>query len=214
MATSDIDICASALIKLGAQPIQSFTAPTDDARICANQFPDFRRTIQTYANWRFNMRKAKLTLNTEAPINEWTKSFQLPPDRIGGGPKAVFNSANTGARPIADGWEVFGGELFTNQEEIWVDYRVDLAVGEWPDYFTLFAIDFFAARIAVPVTDQVNMKEAMSFDAFGPPGRPELGTFDQAKRIDAQQNPHGVIQTDSPIITARLGRRGSFAGRN
>ena len=58
------------------------------------------------------------------------------------------------------------------------------------------------------------MKEAMLIDAFGPPGRPELGTFDQAKRVDAQTNPPSVIQTDSPLVTARLGRRGSFAGRN
>ncbi len=213
MATSDIDICASALIKLGAQPIQSFTEPTDNARTCANQFPDFRRTVQTYANWRFNMRKKKLDLDTVAPVNEWSRSFGLPPDRIGG-PKAVFNSVSAGARPIPSGWEIFGDKLYTEQEEIWIDYRVDLAVNEWPDYFTTFAIDFFASRISVPVTDLVNMKEAMIIDAFGPPGRPELGTFDQAKRIDAQSNVAGVIQTDSPLVTARLGRRGSFAGRN
>lgn len=213
MASSDIDICASALIKLGAQPIQSFSEPTDDARICANTFPDFRRTVLSYANWRFNMRKAKLDLDTAVPINEWDKQFALPPDRIGP-PKAVFNSGSAGVRPIPDGWEVFGDRVATNQEELWIDYRVDLAVIEWPDYFTTFAIDFYAYRIAIPVTDQVTAKEAMGVDAFGLPGRPELGTFDQAKRIDAQSNPPGVIQTDSPIITARLGRRGSFAGRN
>lgn len=213
MATSEFDICSQALIKLGAEPIQSFDASEGDkGTTCGNLYNNFRLAALTINRWRFAMAKSKLSKETVVPVSEWSTQFTLPANRAAP-PSAVFNTGSAGAVPITSGWEIFGGKLLTNENEIWVDHHLLIPESEWPAYFEFFAVDMLAIRLAIPITDMVTMRAAMVQDAFGLPGQPELGSFFQAKRIDAQHNPPGVIQTHSPLVQARLGSGSSRAGR-
>ena len=213
MANSEFDICSQALIKLGAQPIQSFDASEGDkGRICANLYPNFRQNALSIHRWRFAISKAALSKEVVTIVSEWQEQFTLPPDRLGP-PNAVFNTASVGASPITTGWEIFGGKLLTNENEIIVDYSVLVPEIQWPAYFEAFAVDFLSIRLAVPITDQVTARAAMAEDTFGPPRNPELGSFYQGKRIDGQHNAPGRIQTFGPLVQARLGSRSNRAGR-
>lgn len=214
MANSDIDICAQALIKLGSDPIQSFDVDQegDKATTCANLYPNFRLAALTFHRWRFAMAKQALNLVVGTPVSEWERIFQLPADRAAP-PAAVFNSSSAGVSPLTTGWEIFGDKLFTNENQIFVDYHQNIPESAWPPYFEIFAVDWFSARIAIPITDQVNMRSAMLEDTFGPSGQPELGSFSQAKRLDGQHNATNTINTASPLVIARLGGRGGGGGR-
>ena len=213
MATSQFDICAQSLIKLGAQPIQSFDASEGDkGRICANLYPNFRVWALTVHRWRFAMAKIQLQQEATTPVNEWQFQYTLPPDRAAP-PAAVFRDVSVHSSPITSGWEIFGEKLLTNEQMIFIDYHVNIPESNWPNYFEAFAVDAFAIRIAIPITDQVNARQAMVEDCYGPNSRPELGSFYQAKRIDNQHNAPGQIQTAAPLVTARLGSRSSRAGR-
>ena len=213
MANSQFDICAQALIKLGAQPIQSFDASEGDkGRICANLYPNFRIWALTVHRWRFVMSKVLLQEEVPVPASEWAKQFTLPPDRAAP-PAAVFNTASAGAAPITTGWEIFGEKLFTNDNMILIDYHVNIAESMWPNYFEQFAVDALAIRIAIPITDQVTSRVAMTEDCYGTNQRPELGSFYQAKRLDGQHNATPQFQTHAPLVQARLGSRSSRAGR-
>lgn len=213
MATSQFDICAQSLIKLGAQPIQSFDASEGDkGRVCANLYPNFRIWAITVHRWRWALDKTALSKTTNTPVSEWQFEFQLPPNRAAP-PSAVFNTSAAGASPIPTGWEIFGDKLLTNENEIFVDFHLNQPESVWPNYFEAFAVDAFAIRIAIPITDQVTSRAAMVEDCYGAPSRPELGSFYQAKRLDNQHNAPGQIQTAAPLVTARLGSRSSRAGR-
>ena len=49
MATTDIDICARALIMIGAEPITSFTDGTTESKVASNLYTDtIKNLISSY----------------------------------------------------------------------------------------------------------------------------------------------------------------------
>jgi len=64
MATSEIDICTQALAAIGQPAISSFDDGTDISTLCANTYPDFRRSMLTAYPWRFLTTTRQLALIT------------------------------------------------------------------------------------------------------------------------------------------------------
>jgi hypothetical protein len=57
----EIDICNSALIKLGAEPINSLDDDLKEARLCRIQYPKIRDSVLRSAPWNFAVKRALLT---------------------------------------------------------------------------------------------------------------------------------------------------------
>ncbi len=80
--TSELDICNSALAKLGAEKIQSLTGQNKRARLCNQQYKPNRDKLLRMHPWNFAIKR--ITLNPLVsnppfgPLNE----FQLPADLI------------------------------------------------------------------------------------------------------------------------------------
>ena len=53
MATTNIDICARALIMIGAQPISSFSVGSTEALVASNIYDDVVEASLTRHRWRF-----------------------------------------------------------------------------------------------------------------------------------------------------------------
>ena len=200
--TSDVAICSRALVLLGQGSISAFTEPGGEA---AEQLFDPTKTdLLSGHAWRFAMSKMKLQKEATAPINEWRTAFSLPPDREGA-PRAVFDSEGDGANPIQN-YEIFGKRLYAMVDDIWVDYKTEPPISDWPPYFQQLVIYAMAALLAMPVTDDVNKANFWWKVAFGDPvlDAGKGGYFRTARNLDSQDNPAEAMD-DGGLIAARTG---------
>lgn len=78
----EVDICSSAMIKLGAEPIQSLTEDTKEARLCRLQYPKIRDAILRSAPWSFALKRVVLSpVSGSLEFGEQNR-FQLPQDCV------------------------------------------------------------------------------------------------------------------------------------
>ena len=78
MATTKIDICARALIMIGAQPISSFSDGSTEALVASNIYDDVLEASLTRHRWRFATTQQQLSLLTSAPTGRYDYAYQVP----------------------------------------------------------------------------------------------------------------------------------------
>lgn len=197
-----IDMCAKALVCIGLKPINTFVGTDDKIVTCATIYPMVRDEIMSIYPWRFTTVKKQISRLTAPPANEWKYAFQLPSGRMGG-PIAVFNSGEEGAKPIK-GYDVYQDHLYTNEEKIWIDYTAPQDEAKWPPYVITLAIFVIASRIAEPLTDDSSKTDKWHALAYGPPSaNMQGGYFSTAKGIDARQRPSQEISGDFSLVDVR-----------
>lgn len=80
MATSKVDICARALVMIGAQPISSFSDGSTEALVASNVYEDIVQSSLTRHRWKFSTNQKQLSLLSAAPIGRYDYAYQLPAD--------------------------------------------------------------------------------------------------------------------------------------
>ena len=80
MATSKVDICARALVMIGAQPISSFTDGSTEALVASNVYEDILQASLTRHRWKFATNQKQLSLLSTAPVGRYEYAYQLPAD--------------------------------------------------------------------------------------------------------------------------------------
>ena len=78
MATTDIDICARALVMIGAQPISSFSDGSTEALVASNLYTDVVESCLTRHRWRFATTQQALSLLTNTPTGRYDYAYALP----------------------------------------------------------------------------------------------------------------------------------------
>jgi len=78
MATSKVDICARALIMIGAQPISSFSDGSTEALVASNIYDDISESSLTRHRWKFATNQKQLSLLNAAPAGRYDFAYQLP----------------------------------------------------------------------------------------------------------------------------------------
>jgi hypothetical protein len=204
MATGDTDvsICSDALILLGAEPITSFTDGSDSAQACSRLYPDLRDTIISSYVWSWSLKKSQIARLSTAPINEWQYAYQLPGDMLSG-VLAVFETAGTTERSRRYGWEIYGEQLFTNMETVYIDYQQSIVESKMPVYFVRLLRTAMAAELAIVITDQASKSDYFRAQAFGTPmenGRG--GLMREAMNIDARGQSTQIVE-DYSLIEVR-----------
>ncbi len=81
-ADSPIDICARALILIGADPITSFKDGTTEALVSVNMYEDVARAALVNSRWSFSTNQAVLNLLSAAPTGRYDRAYQLPTDLL------------------------------------------------------------------------------------------------------------------------------------
>jgi len=202
MALTDIELCSRALTRLGAHPIQSFTDGTDIASACDSVYGSILESELSVYPWRFAMKKATLAQLADTPVNEWTYAYQLPTDRIGA-PFALFDSTRVGATPFKR-YEVFADKIFTDANQLVIDYPYKPSESAFPAYFSEFMVLAIASALAMPVTDQANTADFYHAKAYGTPSENgNGGALGRARRADSAQNPPQQI-VDFSLVDARF----------
>lgn len=201
---TDVTICSHALMLLGENTISSFTDGTIQANVCSELYPNIRDMVLTMYPWSFTIVKVDLARSSTAPINEWSFAYPMPSDSLSMIPRAVFNSSAVGAQPITAGWEVYGSEIFTDQNAITIDYQKRPLEAEMPSYFVQLLKYAIAMHIAEPVTDQLQKAQHWERIAYGYPAEGGRGGyFRQAAATDGMGAGTSFIQ-DFPLIDSRL----------
>jgi len=80
MATSKVDICARALVMIGAQPISSFEDGSTEALVASNVYEDILQASLTRHRWKFATNQKELSLLSTTPVGRYEYAYQLPAD--------------------------------------------------------------------------------------------------------------------------------------
>jgi hypothetical protein len=204
MATGDTDvtICSDALVLLGAAAITSLTDGSDTADACNRLYPDLKNHLLTVYPWSWSLKKVQLSKDSTDPVNEWDNAFNFPADLIGS-PIAVFDSSASGTRPRRYGWEIYGTQLFTNLDTIYIDYQATVTEANMPAYFVRFLRVALASEIAITVTDQATKADYFRAQAYGSPGESGRGgLLREAMNIDGRGQGTQIVE-DYSLIQAR-----------
>lgn len=95
---SKVDICNSALAKLGCDRINSLTDDNVRAKLCNDRYEIIKKEVLRSAPWKFALKRASLAKTVNTPAFEYESEFQLPSDCL---------------RP----WETFPNNISWTQEQ-------------------------------------------------------------------------------------------------
>jgi hypothetical protein len=188
MAPSSIELCSSALVKLGANPISSFTEGTAEARVATHLYEIVRDALLAVHPWSFATTKAELTALPTPPVTDFDHAFALPSDFI----KALSAGDESWGRGLV--YQIVAGELHTHANEVVLVYirRPDEAI--FPSYFVAALVNRLAAEFCLPLTENASRAELLH----------QLATNELrlAKLADSQQDSPSAVE-DFTLIEAR-----------
>jgi hypothetical protein len=184
-ANSPIDICARALILIGADPITSFDENTTEALVASNMYEDVARASLVNSRWRFATNQGLLNLLSAKPTGRYDRAYQLPADLL------MLHAVTVGDLPIE--YQIYGNKVFADTDPadiVVADYTFRANEQDWPSYFTI-AVEYslsvvFATSIARDATLASLMKEQ---------ARESMA---KARSLDSQQ------QTSRKLTTSRF----------
>lgn len=149
---SQLDICNSALIKLGAEPIDDLSENTKAAKLCASQYPRIKARVLKNHPWKFAVKRDTLTANGNVPIYEYEQEFDLPADMIR-------------LLGIEDGdflrFQLEGTKLLANVQEINIKYIHDVDEADMPQDFQEVLAYGLAKEICYALVQEAGYKEML-----------------------------------------------------
>lgn len=135
--SSAVDICISALIKLGCDPIASLTEDNSRAKVCNARYSVLRDEMLRAHPWKFALKRVLLSPILDAPAFEFENQFQLPSDCLR--PWRVNQDKYD--------WTQEGDKILTNESEIQLVYISRVNESKFDSSFT----ELLATRIAMDI---------------------------------------------------------------
>lgn len=180
---SVIDICNSALDKVGQAPIMSLTDGNKAAKLCNRNWPLVRDKVLRACGWNFATKRAVLAPSVTAPAWGFGKSFPLPTDLL----RLVEVLDHT-----TDEYQVEGRSILANDSVLYIRYVTRI---EDPNLYDSMFCDSAALALAIelcePMTQSTSKLQAL------------VNLYDEsitaAKSADAQENPPAQFEEDSWI---------------
>jgi len=78
--TTEVQICNSALIKLGVEPISALSETNNRARVCNKQYPLLRDEVLHSHPWNFAIARTQLAKTGNTPAFNFDFEYLLPSD--------------------------------------------------------------------------------------------------------------------------------------
>ena len=197
MADTKVDICARALIMIGAQPISSFDDGSTEALVASNIYENITQSILCRHRWRFSTEQQQLSLLATAPTGRYEYAYQLPtsPDLL------QLNTITVADVPIE--YARYGDKIFVNgydsQSALIADYIFRQDESEFPAYFKLGLEYTLASIFAGSVA-----RDAAMIQQFSTLAERQILI---AKNTDSQEVTNKKLSTKR-FITNRLTTRG------
>lgn len=174
MALTDIALCARALIRLGAQPITSFTDGSAESEICGALYAQSRDALLSAYGWNFATTQVELAQLSEGGSGDLKNVFALPND--------FLRALTAGTDEITSGvdYRIMQGKLYTNASSILLTYIYRADESEFPPFFDSVLISRLAAELCIPLTENTSRYETFL--------RLAETEFSRARQLDAQQD--------------------------
>lgn len=195
MATA-VSICSNALLRLGADPINSFDEANtfgdniDRTRLVANLWPTIRRHVLRSHPWNCAIKRVLLSPDATPPAFGYARRFLRPSDWL--------RTVAMGERPgdFCD-YVSEGGYFLSNDEALLLTYVFDNDnPASWDSALVGVMEAAMAAALAYPVTKSTSLAEALSI---------ELRNVTAAARAaDGQDDPPQTLG-DFPLFGSRFG---------
>lgn len=200
MPLSRIELIDTALVQIGAEPLQSESASGADTHI--NTFDSIAGYCLSVNPWHWNTITRQLVRLAEAPQRYWPYQFERPADMLGA-PRAFYNSADR--RQAFTDVEMNDGTIQTTAEQLWCKMDKRSSPDTWPAYFVTVIDTALQARFALSIREDAVLADRLEQRAFGTPQEARRGgLMGQALDIDAQSKPSPVLGMGrSPLIDAR-----------
>jgi hypothetical protein len=188
MSLSPVALCARALMKIGAQPIQSFYDDRIEAEVALALYEPTRDALLSAYPWRFAVTQMNLPRLVDTPLADFDDIYQLPDDCL------RILSLGSGGDSHNLVYRRIGNTIHTSSDTALLTYifRPDDQVA--PPYFEQVLINRLAAEFCLPLTESTSRAELLF--------RMSDNDFERAKRIDAQQDTPRVLD-DYNLITVR-----------
>lgn len=180
MALNDIGLCSRALIRIGANPINSFEDGTAESEISGALFGPVRDSLLSAYPWSFALGQLELTKLSESPIADYNYAFGLPTDLL-----RVISAGGAGqGRGVR--YRISRGQLHSNNDQITLTYTFLPEEEEFPAFFDMALIARLAAEFCIPITESTSRAETLY--------RLATQEFSRARQIDAQQDTPNKIE--------------------
>tara|TARA_R110000796_G_scaffold3212_8_gene12299 strand:- start:12 stop:608 length:597 start_codon:yes stop_codon:yes gene_type:complete len=194
MSVTKFDICAQALIMIGAQPITSFEDGTTEAIACANLYENAVRDQLARYRWRFSVGQVQLSRLVTAPSTKWDAAYQLPATCL------QLITVMVNGNPVR--FDRYEDRVFcdaSEADEVYLEgvFRIDESY--WPPYFVTLMIYSMASMLAFSVAQQENLSALMEQRAL------RQGAI--SRSIDAQGRTAPRIDTDRLVTVRYRGTR-------
>lgn len=178
MASSKIDLCSLALLKIGANSIASFDEGTAEAELAANIYHSVRDALISAHPWNFALTQQTLAKLAIQPVADFANAFQLPADCL------RVHSAGPEGRGRGLEYRISERHLHTNAEVVVLTYLYRPKEVDFPPFFEMALIARLAAEFCIPLTDSTSRWEGLRKVAEQ--------EFRRAKLIDSQEDsaPH------------------------
>lgn len=180
MATSAVEICNSALIKIGAEKINALSDNNARALIMNEQYDKKRRYLLTVHPWNFAIGRAELAENATAPINGWDNAYDMTSDVL-----RVLEINDDDEQE----WVVEGRQILTDESECKIKYIKDLTdVTKFSNHFVEVLATLLAADTCMALKGNAT-HAANLYNVY-------LRMLSEARTMDAQEGSNLLVKAD------------------
>jgi hypothetical protein len=190
MALNSIELCSSALIKLGANSISSFEDGTAEAKVAARLYPLVRDALLSAHPWTFATKQIELAQLASAPVTDFAHAYQLPNDFL----KASSAGGHSRGRGFI--YQIVNRQLHTNAASIVLTYIFRPSEGDFPAYFSPALVTRLAAEFCLPLTEDAGRADRLI--------RLADDELRLAKLVDSQQDTPPKVE-DFTLVEVRFG---------
>ena len=173
MKYSAINICSTALMKLGAKSISSFEDGTVEAEISSKMYPMVRDSLLSSYPWSFAVGQIKLNKLNITPIADYQYAYALPNDFL----RVV--SAGFGVKGSGAEYRIFENRLHTNASEVNLTYIFRPMEENFPAFFYEALVSKLAAELCLPLTENAAATQELQ--------RQAEKVVTNARLVDSQQ---------------------------
>ena len=157
MPQTAIQICNSALMKLGEKAITSFEDGSTNSDRCALRYPALRNLLLRSHVWNFTKKVVTLpALAGDSELGQWESRHQLPTDLA-----RILSVANEPGYEVE--YEQVQGLLYTNESPVLLRYVANFAEAgdgaQFPDDFAETLACALALDLCIAVTQNRSLKE-------------------------------------------------------
>lgn len=184
MASSEVEICNSALIKVGSDRIISLGDDNERARIVSEQYPKVRDELLRSHPWNFAIARVQIA-STGTPLFEYTHEFQLPSDCL----RVLGTDLYSG-----DEFKIEGRKILSNNGLIKIKYLKRITD------VTLFDANFaetLACKLAADICYRLTNSASQAAQLY----QLYVKTLQDARSFDAQEGTADRIISDEWLLT-------------